>query len=91
MIDDVERIPDGLELAARCVAALYGISGKHKHTDLLRLVIRVLIEQYRGLDRCKSALRVIQTWAEFEYEGLPKGHALVPEQVAELCKKTLGH
>ncbi len=43
----------------------------------------------KRLEVARSALKAIHTWATFEYQGLPPGHALVPKQVAELCRKTL--
>lgn len=40
-------------------------------------------------DRMRSALQIIHTWATFEHEDMPRGHALVPEQVERLCAKAL--
>ncbi len=42
------------------------------------------------LARCLSALRIILTWSEFERgPDYPRGHALVPDHVAELIQETL--
>ena len=41
------------------------------------------------LARCLSALRIILTWAEFEHGEHKRGHALVPDHVSELIRKTL--
>ena len=47
------------------------------------------VDDRAKLDQCLSALRVILTWAEFEHDGHPRGHALVPDHVSALIRKTL--
>ena len=42
------------------------------------------------LEQAQSALKVIHTWANFEYGELKRGHALHPDHVASACMKGLG-
>ena len=39
--------------------------------------------------KMRSALQIISTWATFEYENLPRGHALVASEVEALCRRVL--
>ena len=41
------------------------------------------------LERARGALCVISTWATFEYQGMPAGHALDAADTAQLCEKIL--
>lgn len=44
---------------------------------------------HKALESARSALRVIHTWAVFQYGDQPPGHALDPKPVAALCDKKL--
>ena len=49
-----------------------------------------LADLEKKLDAARSALRIISTWATFEYgPDHPVGHALVSSHVENLCEETL--
>ena len=58
--------------------------------DALKLFASKSKEFGHDREQLLSALRIILTWAEFEHgPDYPRGHALVPEHVSRLIRKTL--
>lgn len=60
-------------------------------SDYILGKFRELDETKAKLERTRSALKVLYTWATFKSEAgnLKAGFYLVPEHVANLCQRTL--
>jgi hypothetical protein len=81
---DTKTLAKAMDILARDIKSDDGIA----NATIAEAAER-LRELEKNLKTTTGALKVIHTWANFEWQDLPKGHALVPDDVSKLCIKAI--